>query len=253
MLLELFNKMSTLARITTFSGGEWLEIHEKKNRYLPVTKLIQFLGWGYESRNQLFSTVKKEKNDYLEKAMAHGNKYEAKALSFFGDALLPIPQHPDKISCVFNEQLIGTVDAYLRDLEDRLIIIEIKCPFGQGYGKFQEELIDVEFEKKVNNWKHWLQIQFYLHMHKEFGIKYGYLCYYYKKGTGTEDGQEVFIMNKIKYDKTLWEDMKIQENIDLYFKKKDEVPYKSERVKKSKLLTEERITRGIVQRCKLLR
>lgn len=239
--------------IATIPESVWEGAHELNPYTISVTQLIQFIGWGYESRIAMFSEgEKKEKSEYLKRAIEHGNKYEREALSLLSTeetVILPAKH----TSCLFKDVLMGTVDSYCWDpVSLEMGIVEIKCRYSNSFGRFVEEEVDVPFEKNKNNWKHWLQLQLYLHMHQEYGITYGLLCYFYKKGTADNNGESILQVNRIKYEPLLWDGLCLDKEIKSYFEEYLSGKKKAGPVRKSKFITETLITTTLVQRRKLL-
>lgn len=206
---------------------EWQLLHsedEKKGQEeeskVTVTKLIQFLGYGYESRNQLFNSNKNKKKDnrYLELCKSHGSKYQDKCLvairELYQAPRYEVISHPYLI-CE-SKNIIGTPDAYILDKEKgEYMIVEIKCPYGNAYGTFDVDYMRFDFENEEKKWKHWIQLQIYLYLHKDFYLfKQGLLIYYYP--FASSDGKQVISINEVNFCTELEQGLCIEENAKLY-------------------------------------
>ncbi len=242
------------------TSEQWENLHNplKNKTSISVTNFIQFLGFGYASRNELFNPIKKERNEHVQRAMDHGNKYEGEAIEYLKEKVFPSPRYECfsfKKKHIMKHRSIpifGTVDLYAYDTERKeIIIVEIKCPYG-GFsqrGNFDILLLEDEFEEQEKNWKHWVQLQLYLWIHQPT-VTRGLLVYFYKKAG--ESGEDVLLLNFIEYEDDLETLLSIKENFDSFIEYTKRDKYKQERnIPKVKTLSTDLITRGITQRARI--
>lgn len=224
--------MSSITRffIVPKNSSEWDYLHKKNPDFISVTSLITFYGFGYKSRNSLLIKEENKKLTtplYLQKCFDHGNKYEPEAIEFMANhTRLDVFQIPD-LSCS-KGALVGTPDAYYSTEEGEMGIMEIKCPFGNKYGRFDKEDLYIGYEKK--KFKHWLQLQLYLYLHNsnEFDytpkikqtntpfFKEGKLVYYYPHA---DEGNPLALVLSFPYvgNEVMEKEFKIHEVISEYF------------------------------------
>ena len=238
----------------------WEKIHNlKDNEFISVTGLLEFIGQGYNGRDYYFNPKKIAKreekpNTYLEYLYKHGQKNEEKAKEIFKKRLsflyTLIPDDSFKDVCMSSPNgLIGTVDGIVMDTETMEPgIIEIKCPVGSRYGKSQKT--EDRFEENPNRWKHWLQLQLYLHLYQ---FSFGLLCYFYPYGGEEDDGDPVLIVTRVKREENIAEIVELDKNLSLFFddyrKRTTYIPEK--RTKKNNCLNYNLIFTGITQRLRL--
>lgn len=230
------------------SNLEWKILHDPTQfqiKVISVTNLLQFIGFGYSSRNQMFKEKTEESNKYLQLALAHGTKYESQCLSSIQN-LFTVIDNQSKCS-VIKDGVLGTVDAWVIDnkCNNELGIIEVKCPYGVNYSNFSEDEIPSGICQK--RWKHWLQLQIYLFMNKEIGVSFGLLCYFYKNaGFNGEHKIQIF---RVKPEEDIWNFLELKKQSLLYFngyagRSYTEIP--KYRVKKAPL-TQSIIDKSIIQ------
>jgi hypothetical protein len=196
--------MTEFLNLTKEDGGFWHTLHknkflllldvedeeEEKKTIISVTSLIQYLGWGYEARGRFFLPKKEEQeeNSYLSLCLAHGEKMESRALEMFlvsGDyELHPFSSLGIENLCGKRDILLGTPDAFIIDKRTGEVgILEIKCPFGNSYGRNLNALENFEESKGQSRWKHWLQVQLYLWIFAPYLsghlTRFAILAYYY--------------------------------------------------------------------------
>lgn len=167
--------MADFVKMTT---SLWQILHKPNKSLISVTNFITFTGYGY--KKNLFAEEKP--SAYLELCLTHGTKYEAECIEFLLEkkgSLYHIFKLPQGVSQIWRNQLQGTPDGFIVNKETGdLGIIEVKCPFGGRYGRFNdEEIITHDFRGK--HFRHWLQLQLYLFLNKERGTNFGLLVYYY--------------------------------------------------------------------------
>lgn len=169
--------MADFVKMTT---SLWEILHKPNKSLISVTNLITFIGFGY--KKNLFQEEKPSR--YLELCLAHGNKYEPECIEFLLEKLgssFHIFRLPQGVSQIWRNQLQGTPDGFIVDKKTGdLGILEVKCPFGGKYGRFNdEEEITHQFRDVKKHFRHWLQLQLYLFLNKERGANFGVLVYYY--------------------------------------------------------------------------
>ena len=228
----------------------WKDIHDcDTEHYVSVTCFLDFIGEGYNSRASLFKRNKPPPSSYTQLMFDYGHKNEIKAKALF-DRQYPgylLSEEAMKDISVVKNDLLGTPDGFLYSEEEGFGILEVKCPYGNQYGK--EQIIETRFEENPKRWKHWLQLQLYLFI---TGFNYGILAYYYPYG-GT-NGEQVLIITKVKKDEKIAESLKIEENVSLFFDIQGATDFRiqNKRVKKvNHGITTERISKGIIQRVSL--
>lgn len=206
-------------RFVSLSRQGFDDVHRENREYLSVTNFITFMGHGYKSRRDLFRESKP--NDFAERAMNHGNKWEQTCFALFKK------HFSDRYECwtyenelsIYDEKyrLLGTVDGYVIDKETGEIgILEIKCPFGVNQGRWDESTIPRNFEQKDSYHKHWIQIQLYLFLHRELNFSFGILIYFYP--FSGEGGEHMIDINRIRPHKGIEEMVGLEKwmNIFLY-------------------------------------
>ena len=228
----------------------WKLIHDcDTEHYVSVTCFLDFIGEGYNSRASLFKRNKPPPSSYTKLMFDYGHKNELKAKALierkYPGFLLPEDAMKD-ISFFTTKGLLGSPDGFYYSEEDGgLGIIEIKCPFGNQYG--QDQVLEERFEENPKRFKHWLQLQLYLHI---LNLQHGILMYYYPHGG--ENGEQIGILSKIQRDTELMELLKVDENLDLFFQYvKDPLSCPKRQKKEIHDITTERILRGITQRVRL--
>ena len=232
------------------TSPKWEEIHScKSTEYCSVTCFLDFIGEGYNSRASLFRQNKTPPSSYTKLMFEHGHKNELKAKALierkYPGFLLSEDAMKD-ISFFTTKGLLGSPDGFYYSEEDGgLGIIEIKCPFGNQYG--QDQVLEERFEENPKRFKHWLQLQLYLHI---LNLQHGILMYYYPHGG--ENGEQIGILSKIQRDTELMELLKVDENLDLFFQYVKDPHLCPKRMTKEKRdITTERIFKGITQRVRL--
>jgi len=187
----------TFVRLTT---DKWRELHEPNKEVISVTSLIQYMGYGYASRAKMFQKggeEEKKRNEYTKRCLDYGNVNEVFCLQYL-EKYLSDRYHFFKggegISqvCIGKDGhgLLGTVDCFLRDkATGALGVLEIKCPFGNKFGKFDQEQVEASLEEKLKttNFRHWLQLQLYLFMNEKYNAQFGIIVYYYPKFCSVDD------------------------------------------------------------------
>lgn len=204
---------------------EWEKLHHPNKHIISVTNLIQYMGFGYNSRLKLFE--EKEKNEYSQRCIDHGKENESKCLEYL-KTYLPDKYHffkgSEGIAQVLigkdGHGLLGTVDSFIRDKETGALgILEIKCPFGNKFGKFDQETVEAQIEEKLKttNFRHWLQLQLYLFINSKFNAQFGIIVYYYKRFCSTDDSSSSSPIAYIVEVENQWEEMAERLNLLEYF------------------------------------
>lgn len=221
--------MSTITRffIVKKDTEDWEYLHKKNTSFISVTSLITFYGYGYNSRNNLLFPRASINSSYLQKCFDHGNKYESKAIEFMENHTRLDIFKVDSLSCS-RGALVGTPDAYYSTEEGKMGIMEIKCPFGTKYGRFDKEDIFIGYDNK--KFKHWFQTQLYLYLHNTNEFQYsseikskdiplfeeGKLVYYYPHAN---DGNPLSLVFTFPYigNEVMEKEFKIHEILLEYF------------------------------------
>jgi hypothetical protein len=243
--------MSRLVKITTH---EWLSVHQRKNKdFISVTQLIQFIGYGYESRYQLFNKKEGEGSKYLELCLAHGKRFEGKCIALIEERLserYELVRLSEGV-CMVSGPVVGTPDCFVVDRETgQWGILEVKCPFGTQYGRFDIEELDPAWEEKEKNWKHWIQLQLYLLLWGP-SAEFGLLAYFYPSAN---EGRGVCFLSRMERDPSLAETLNLEYQLESYFNDycKREVVKRERKPTNLKINREYILSRGPIQRCSLL-
>ena len=228
----------------------WRELHELNKDFISVTNLITFLGYGYESRYQMFNKKDKPESEYLTKCLEHGHTWEPVCVKFLQDELGDEFFIFQRAISVVDGQVLGTPDAFVIDrLTGELGILEIKCPFGTKFGRFdQEDLIKgpswFDLEK---NHKHWIQVQLYLLMLKSYGTTFGLLAYFYPRAG--PNGEPVCSISRFDRDPDLPNTLDLEVNLRMYFEDYlNRAVVKRERKPTRSIDRQYILSRGIVQK-----